>query len=125
MPRLTNAGNWCLLVVNSSIGCCLLWFTDSTYSMANKHFGTIHPSLNSTAVSSRSGTKKLDGNNSWVERINLKVISSESTVLPDWDMLEVRQVIVEAIHVIPTKASSGHTLNLGPQSYFMLAYSEM
>ena len=117
MPRLTNG---CLLVVTTSI-CCLLWFTDS-----NKHFGTIHPSLNSTAVSSpRSRRKKLDGNNSWVERINLKVISSESTALSEWDMLEVRQVIVEAIHVIPTKASSGHTLNLGPHSYFMLAYSEM
>jgi hypothetical protein len=94
--------------------------------MANKHFETIHPSLNSTAISSpRTGTKQLDGNNSWVERINLKVIRSESTALPEWDMLEVRQVIVETIHVIPTKASSGHTLNLGPRSYFMLAYSEM
>ena len=108
------------------MACCLLWFTDSTSLMANKHFEALHPSLNSTAVSSpRSGRKKLDGNNSWVERINLKVISSESTALPEWDMLEVRQVIVEAIHVIPTKASSGHTLNLGPHSYFMLAYSEM
>lgn len=123
MPRLTNG---CLLVVTTSIVCCLLWFSDSTYSISNKHFEALHPSLNSTAVSSPlSGTKKLDGNNSWVERINLKVISSESTALSEWDMLEVRQVIVEAIHVIPTKASSGHTLNLGPHSYFMLAYSEM
>ena len=83
---------------------------------------TLRTLVNSTSV---SGTKQTVSNDSWVERINLKVISQKSAVLPEWDMLEVRQIIVEAPHVIPTQASSGHALKLGPRSYFMLAYSEM
>ena len=114
-----HAGKWCLLVVISSIVCCLLWFTDSSHSMTNETLRTL---VNSTSV---SGTKQTVSNDSWVERINLKVISQKSAVLPEWDMLEVRQIIVEALNVIPTQASSGHALKLGPQSYFMLAYSEM
>lgn len=119
MPRLTYAGKGYLLVVATSMAYCFLSSNDTGYSIANEH---LHHSLNSTP---RSGTKQLDSNNSWIERINLKVISQKSAVLPEWDMLEVRQIIVEALNVIPTQASSGHALKLGPRSYFMLAYSEM
>jgi len=107
-----------LHTINATTYSMGILINNTTYSMTSYQYEVPHPLLNSSAI---------DGSlfGSWIERINLKVISSKIILERENNMLEVRQVILEALDVIPSQAGIGHSLRLGPRSYFMLAYSEM
>ena len=65
---------------------------------------------------------------SWVNLINLKVVNNtnSSVVYPVWELLEVRQVILEVVDVFPALvAIREHYPKLAALPYFMLTYTEM